>query len=337
MVYSIIIFSSAGNKDYSQTVTSAKFETNREGNPSKLTFSVLKTQEANFHEGDRIRFAVDNTPIFAGFVFTKVRDRYGEFTVTCYDQIRYLKAKGSYVFENYSAGDIIRDFANKYGLSVGDLIDTGYRIPTLIKENKQALDIVVEAVNLSSYNTNRRFVFFDNVGKLTLQDTAQQKQNVILGDRSLVYDFTYTTDIDTDTYNQIKLVRPNESTGRADTYIYYNSEGIRRWGLLEYYEQVDENLNEGQIDERAKIMLTYYNRVLRKLSIDCLGVLGLRAGQMVPIYMPEIGDISINHYLTIHTCTHYFEENIHTMSLELYTYLDNEGDLFIETGEGAIL
>lgn len=330
MIYSLVIYSYAGDKDYAETTTNVSFETNRDGNPGRLTFTVLKTQEANFHEGDMVRFTVDGMPIFAGYVFTKVRERFGEITVTCYDQIRYLKAKGSYTFEAVTAGEIIRFFAEKYSLSVGDLVDTGYTIPYLIKENKSALDIINEAVNLSSYNTNRRFVFYDDVGKLSLRDTAQWKQDVVLGDRSYAYDFEYTTDIDRDTYNQIKLVRPNESTGLTDTYIYFNSPNINRWGLLEYYEQVDENLNEGQIDERAKIMLTYYNRVLRRLRIDCLGVLGIRAGQMVPIYMPEIGDININHFLTIDSCTHNFEQGIHTMSLELYVYLDNEGDIFDE-------
>ena len=46
-----------------------------------------------------------------------------------------------------------------------------------------------------------------------------------------------------DTYNRIKLVRKNEKSGRTDVYIHEDTETIRKWGLLQYYAEVDENLN----------------------------------------------------------------------------------------------
>lgn len=329
MTYSLIIFSSAGNKDYAETTTNVEYATNRDGNPSTLKFTVLKTQEANFHEGDRVIFSVDSQRIFVGFVFNKVVHRFGEIDVLCYDQLRYLKTNGSYVWEGVKYTDIIRQLADEFGLTVGTLDDTNYVIPYLLRENKELLDIVNHAIELTTVNTNVRYVLFDDAGKISVRAIANQKLNIVLGKASYVYDYQYETDIDSNTYNQIKLVRPNEDTGYADTYVYLNTEGINRWGLLQYYQVVDENMNPAQIESLGQVLLTYYNNVGRTIRMDALGVVGIRAGQMLPVYIPEIGDLNINHFLTIDNCTHSFSEGKHTMSLEMAVYLKDAGEIFI--------
>ena len=43
--------------------------------------------------------------------------------------------------------------------------------------------------------------------------------DVVIGDKSLLTDYTYKTDIDSQTYNSVKLARPNEETGKADTVV----------------------------------------------------------------------------------------------------------------------
>ena len=65
-------------------------------------------------------------------------------------------------------------------------------------------------------NTGKVFVLFDDGNGLSLREAANMKTNVVLGDRSLVTDYKYETDIDKQTYNSIKLVRENEETGMAD-------------------------------------------------------------------------------------------------------------------------
>ena len=67
-----------------------KIEWERTGSPGKLTFTTLKVKDASmsFSEGDQVCFSFDGKPMFMGYVFTKKRDREGEISVTCYDQIR---------------------------------------------------------------------------------------------------------------------------------------------------------------------------------------------------------------------------------------------------------
>lgn len=306
-------------RDITQKVT---LTSNRTGSPAVLKFDLIKAGDVSFQEGDPVRLSVDGTPVFYGYVFTKEKNRWGEIAVTCYDQIRYLKANQSYSFVGMTAGEIIRQIAKDFDLNVGDVEDTGYKIPSLICENKECLDSISRAVQLTTINTGKVYVFFDDNGMLSLREAGNMKSNVILGEKSLVTDYTYTTDIDKDTYNLIKLVRPNEKTGKGDVYQVEDGGNISKWGRLQYYDVVDEQLNPAQIEAQAKTMLKYYNRTLRTLSMDCLGVVGLRAGQMIFINIPALGDISLSKYVMLDRVEHTFENEAHTMQIETRALTD---------------
>ena len=75
-------------------------------------------------------------------------------------------------------------------------------------------------------------------------------------------------------------------------------------------------MNPAQIRQQAETMLTYYDELKRTLSIDCLGVPGLRAGQMVFLNLPNLGDISLSKYVLLESVEHTFENDVHTMSIE---------------------
>ena len=139
----------------------------------------------------------------------------------------------------------------------------------------------------------------------------------LVGDGSLITDYTYKRDIDSGTYNRIKLVRPNSQTGRADVYIHEDTETIEKWGLLQYYSKVDENLNEAQIDQMCTQYLQYYNRILQTMTIESLGVAGIRAGTIVPIRVGAVEDLSVSRLLLAEKVTHKFESGGHTMSIEV--------------------
>ena len=179
------------------------------------------------------------------------------------------------------------------------------------------LDIIFDALAETIIQTGKIYVFYDNAGALSLTEARNMYSTVLLGDGSLVTDYTYKRDIDSDTYNRVKLVRPNKDTGRADTYVYEDTETIGKWGLLQYYDQVDENLNEAQIDQMCAQYLQYYNRVLQTLTIEAIGVPGLRAGMIIPVRFGDINDLSVSRLLLAEKVTHTFEADDHTMSIEV--------------------
>ena len=313
----LVIASKAGGMiEISGLVESCEWVTNRTGQPGKFTFTYLKDKDVTFTEGDVLRFSVDGQVQFYGWVFTRSETRWGEVSVTCYDRLRYLKANASYTFYSQSAGDILRQIAGDLQLDVGTVEDTGYKLPSLVEQDQTCLDILQTAIEQTLLNTGRVFVLYDDGQGLALQEAANMMSDVVIGDRSLLTDYTYTTDIDKQTYNSIKLVRPNEETGRADVYIQEDSGTIGQWGLLQLYQKVDGDANEAQIKAQAAATLEYYNRVLKTLKISSLGVPGLHAGQMILVKADGMGDTGVSQYVMLERVSHRWENGVHTMDLE---------------------
>ena len=50
--------------------------------------------------------------------------------------------------------------------------------------------------------------------------------------------------------------------------------------------------------------------------MNSLGVPGLRAGQMVLMKVPGLGDINLNQYVLLEQVTHTWENDVHTMEFE---------------------
>lgn len=302
----------------SNATTNITYETNRTGSPGTLKFTVLKSGTLSFVEGDVVRFSVDGKLIFFGWVFTKSKDRWGNIDVACYDRMRYLKANASYSFYGQSAGDIIKQIAEDFQLETADIADTGFAIPSLIETDQSCLDIIQGVVEQTLLNTGKLYVFYDNGDGLCLTAAEDMKSNIMIGDKSLVLDYTYKTDIDEQTYNSVKIAMANEETGKADVYVARDTDNIARWGLLQLYQKVDNDSNSAQLKAQAEATLSYYNRRLRTLKVSSLGVLGLRAGQMILMQIENLGDINLNQWLLIEKITHTFENDKHTMDIELY-------------------
>lgn len=296
--------------------------THRTGSPGTLKFTINKAGTLSFTEGDEVRFSIDGQLQFSGWVFTKVKDRWGVIEVTCYDRLRYFKANASYAFYGVSAGDIIRKIAGDLKIPVGSIVDTGYLLPSYIQEDKSCMDIIGEAIQKTLLNTGTIFVFYDDGNGACLSRAEDMIAPYVIGEKSLLLDYSYKTDIDEQTYNSIKLSRPNQNTGRADTFVAQDSSTIGQWGLLQLYQTVDEAMNDAQVKAQAAASLEYYNRRLRTLSITSLGV-PLRAGQMILMKIPDLGDIALDQYALVEQVTHTFQYSDtlkgydHEMSVEL--------------------
>lgn len=300
----------------SNSVSTVSWETERTGSPGKLTFTIIKSGDLSFTEGDVVRLSVDGQLQFYGWVFTKSKNRWGEIDVTCYDRLRYLKANASYGFYGQTVGQIIQQIAGDLQLDVGAIADTGYQIPSLIEKDQSCLDIIESAVQQTLLNTGSIYVFYDDGNGLALQKPEDMKSSVLIGEKSLLTDYTYKTDIDSQTYNSVKLARPNEETGMADVVVSQDSATIGQWGMLQLYQTVDGDVNTAQMAAQADATLQYYNRRLRTLSVESLGVPGLRAGMMVLMKVPGLGDINLDQYVLLEKVSHTWKNDVHTMSFE---------------------
>ena len=279
---------------------------------SKLEFSYID-DDLVIKNGNVVRFKYDGTNIFYGYVFKVSRNKGKEITVTAYDQLRYCKAKDTIVVKNDTIDSLVRKMCNYFGLRVGSLTSTGYKLPVSVQDDKTWLDIIYTAISDTLMNTGKWYCLRDEFGSLAIRDLQELQLDLVLGDESLAYDYEYEKSIDDDFYNQIKLVSDNESTGKRDVYISKDSGSIAKYGLLQYFEVLDKNINPSQAKSKADILLQLYNREVETLELDCLGDVRVRAGTS---FYGQIEDIDLNKRLIVKSVTHEFIP-VHSMSLEV--------------------
>lgn len=287
----------------------------RKGSPGKLTFSVVMDGELSFEEGDAVKLTVDDTDIFYGFVFVKSRSGQNSSVVevTAYDQLRYFKNKETYTYTNKTATEVVKMVAEDFALNVGELDDTGYIIESQTEDDAALFDIVQNALDETLTHEKKIYVLYDDVGKLTLKDVENMKLNLLI-DVDTIGNYTYTSSIDSQTYNQIKITYANSDSGKREVYIAKDSAHINKWGLLQYTDTV-ESAASGE--QKANALLELYNQKTRNLSIsDTLGDVRVRAGSSVIVKL-DLGDISIQSYMLVENVTHHFKHEQHLMDLKL--------------------
>lgn len=291
---------------------SVAWDVDRNGTPGKLTFNVINDESLDIQEGNAVRFKVDGKGVFYGFIF-KLKADADRVTITAYDQLRYLKNKDTLVYKDLRADGLVRRIGTEFKLQIGTLANTGYVIPPRIEDNQTLIDMVKNALDLTLRNTNKIYVLYDDFGKITLTDIETMRLDLVL-DQDTSGDFDIDSSIDSNTYNKIKLVRPNEETGLRDVFIAQDSGNINKWGILQYYDTLKEGENG-----KAKVnaLLKLYNQRDRVFSADnVLGDLRVRGGSSL-IVQVKIGAISIKNYMVVDSVRHTFADNEHFMSLKL--------------------
>jgi murein DD-endopeptidase MepM/ murein hydrolase activator NlpD len=317
-------------QDVTSVVTEVDWITERIGQPGRLDIKLLKVDNLSFTEGDIITFKVNDKKLFKGCVFEKQKNEKGEISVRCYDQIRYLKAKQSYNFSGMTAGGIVKKISDDFGLKWGMIANTKYAIGDFIWDNGTCIDAITQALQHTAVGTEIIYNFFDDYGHLCLKAAKDMKSKYVLGDQSFVSSYNYTTSIDDDVYNYIKVVQPNESSGTANAYVAKSSSTIKDWGKLQKYEVVQAKANPAQIKDYAKALLDYHNKKKRQLRLKCIGIEDIRAGNVVFFEIKEMGDISLSRYLIVDSVKHTFKANSHVMDLELRVYHELDTKFTVE-------
>ena len=318
---------------------SITWRTKRKGEPSTLEFTCIKDDLLSFQEGSEATFQYGNRLVFSGYVFEKSRNKDQHISVKCYDRTRYLKNKYSHVFTNLRADQIIQRIADDLQLKVGKdgLANTGYVIPKLAQSNLTLLDMIQNALDLTTQATGIVYTFYDEFGYLYLKPLDDMTTDYLL-DAEVAEDFDYTTSIDRNTYNAIvvkvegeePIVVYDETKKDAKGNVIHQS-SMASWGYLQYET---ESTTKELAYQKGQALLRMYNNVSCGLGINgAFGDINVRGGAGIYIdlsFGDSHGDFrakreeNATYYMKmlVDEATHTFENGHHTMDL---TLIDGRG------------
>lgn len=288
------------------------WETERKGVPGKLSFKCLFDENNIFEEGDLVTVRYKGNKIFYGFIFSLSRDKNNIISVVAYDQLKYLKNKDVFRYENKKASEIIKVLAEDFKLQIGDIEDTGFVIPKRLEDNVSLFDIILTALAITLQNTKKMYVLYDDFGKLTLKDVEKMKLNILIDDGTSE-NFSYKSSIE-NSANQIKLVKSDEKAGKREIYIAKDSSNINKWGVLQHFDKLGEKENS---EMKADALLKLYNRKFKTLIMkNVFGDTRVRAGSSVVVNL-DLGDTKVKNYMLVEKVKHTFKFQEHFMDLTL--------------------
>jgi len=305
-----------GSKGYEPIVLDdIQWQTDRKGSPGKLTLKVIQDEDLNVEEGNAISLKVGKTSVFYGYIFRIARDKTKIISLTCYDQMRYMKNKDTYNFENTTANRIAGMICSDFGIKTGELEETAYVIKYVVYDNKTLMDMVQDALDMTLTNTKQLYVMYDDYGKLTIKQIARMKVGLLI-DADTAESFDFESSIDDETYNRIKLMYEDSETHERTVWTAADSGTQQKWGTLQYFESINKDEKESA-ESKANTLLSLYNTKTKRLTINnVIGDLRVRAGSMVLVQL-EMGTEKISNWMVVDSCTHTFKQNEHFMSLKV--------------------
>lgn len=303
-----------------QVVNSIEVTTYLEIKPGKLTLDLKPLDSLEWVAlGALITVKIENEKLFFGYVFKFDVDQNRSCKITAYDQIRYLQCKDTLITKNATASDIFKQICEGYNLKYKLVAKSAHILAKRVNDNKTYADMIAYALDKTLIDTNLWYFIRDNWGVLEFLDLYDERTNLAIGDKSLMSTFSYSTSIDSDTYNQVKLVKENKETKKREIYIQKDSTNIDEWGTLQYYETVQESMNDAQIRTRAATLLEYYNKPKRTLKLPtCVGNFKVKAGRSFVLLIEDLKTVvPYNQYVICSSCVHKITSDTHTMELEV--------------------
>lgn len=314
-----ILIDNRNGEVFDLPVKAFEWKTERIGKAGVFEVELFNDKPLEFpiHSGAIIRAVDGDLKIFYGYAFDDRVKKNGELKLKAYDQLRYLKNQDTYVMPSSTASTAIKSIADRLGLRVGIFEETGFVVPGIVEDDKEAFDVVAKFLAATLVETNRNFVLFDNFGLLELRNIHSLvilADDFYIGEGSLLYDYEYTKSIDKETYNRVKYARDNKDTGKREVFIAQDSVNIAKWGLLQQFRKVDENMTNAQIKVLVERAIKAYNKESKTIELSCLGNWKVRAGRMIFLFIEKLG---IKEYFMVEGCSHKWREGVHTMDLKM--------------------
>lgn len=317
----LLVADSESTKQFSLggVLTDVQWDTTLLDQPGKLTFTIVESGSEFFYEGSNVVLTVGGIKIFDGYLFERSRSEKDTMKCTCYDRLRYLNNKDTYVFTNATPSEIFTTICTEQQLPFKITNGSDYKTAPIAHDNKSLYSMIIRALDEAFVFSKQYLIVRDNAGTLEMINIENMLTNVFIGDESLLKGFDFVSSIDKQTYNYVKLIQEDKDKKIRHKYIAMDTSTIYKWGRLQYFEKMDEDANEAQIQERAMKVLNHYNRKTKTLKVTCLGDFQVQAGSGVGVGIKKVENegIAYMQYAFASKVSHHITQDIHTMSLDL--------------------
>ena len=257
--------------------------------------------------GDKIRLYNGGTLLFSGIVTSREKSAsIGTASYTARDYMHYLlRSTVSKVIKNTTAKAATRSLCSQVGIKTTALQNPKKRISKAVYKEKAIYDIIV-ALYRKAYEKNKvRYMPVMKGNKLSVIKKGQAS-GVTLDQQTDITGATYHDTTDNMVNHVVIYSESNSKIGKQE-----NKKLEKKYGIYmqAYTKQGDESSKEAKI--AAKNLLV---GVTKEASVEAIGNVKCISGRSIQISDKAAG---IKGKFYISSDSHTFENDIHTMKLEL--------------------
>lgn len=295
--------------------------------PRSIQANIITKQGSQTYyrvsEGDTVLFKWKGKELFRGIVFSRTPVE-GKLTFTAYDMLQYLvKNQDVYVFSKQRADQILRRIGADFQIPMTSIANTGHVIKSLVFKNDTSLyDMILKALKETKRQTGRNYQIYSAKGKMGLRAWPDPEDVWVIESGVNLIGYQYSTSIE-ETATRVKLRTSVDEQGKNKkkgskseiVVVEQDKAGQSKYGILQHVETVTGQINQPQLQKRAKVRLAEKKGVKQEVkSIQALGIPELQSG--LPIYL-KIPEINVKNTYWIDQDKHEFSGVKHTMTIDV--------------------
>lgn len=266
-------------------------------------------------DGNQCVFLVDGKERFRGILLNQNQGNKKNLKFTAYDNGIYLaNNKDTFVYKNKTADQVFTDVCSRFGIPTGTVAKCTYKIPELTKSKTTGQDAVLDALSLDYKATGTRHYVSSDGGKLSLLQRKDQVISYVVDGDANLYGYSYTKSIE-NIKTRVKMIS-KEGTTLAEK---SNAALEKKIGIFQEIQQPDESLTTPQVKDLVASVLDTLDDPEENIDLNTLGDADVISGKAILVRIPHL---NINRAYYVDDDDHYFEDNLHTMSVTLTTAAD---------------
>ncbi|MGX7196725.1 XkdQ/YqbQ family protein [Enterococcus olivae] len=305
--------------DISEISSGLQWGTNLLYQPGKMEFKMLDDPKVFIRSGDIIELKINGKNIFKGKVFGRGKQKGPAWEFTAYDNLKFLGNEDTLVFPASTASSRFKKICQTQGLPYKVLDNSTYNCAAVVEDKHTYFSMLEDAIASTRKNQKVRYGVWDNYGTLEFFNLNRGITKLVIGDESLMTDYDFSGSIE-DAANSVKVMRENKDKGKREIYTAKHDGNIALWGKLQIVETVtDADLNSSQLQNQANVLLGERNKETKKISLEAVGDLSIRAGNSFTLRIKDLQRESIaqDSLALVTKCVNRIEKDIHSMSLEV--------------------
>lgn len=294
--------------DVSTVVNNIKLSLDLDFSAGTLTFDLIDGLGGfSPQSGDIVQLSWDEVKTFYGRIFKVSYNQDKKYSITAYDNSRYLKNQDSIVWPVSTISQRFTQMAKTAEVPYKVVNDSTYKVPAEVCDGKSYFDMLKSAIDATEKATDQMYYIGCAYDTLELRKAPYNELELVIGDKQFLTAYSFDRSID-DAANVVRIVKKNQeesqntsATASEDTsqsgddpdatsFSYSDATGntINQWGKLQVVETAKDKANDAQMAERAKELLNEKNRETYTLKLTAIGNLDLIPGNSVAIKIEDL-------------------------------------------------